>query len=74
MSIKPPRTSTQASLLLDAAHWRARAHAARTIAKDMPPQMETKRRLQEIAAEFDGVAQTAERRAAEMQAGPGELE
>jgi hypothetical protein len=56
-----------ASLLADAAHWRARAHAARTIAKDMAAQMATKRRMKEIAAEFDEFAQQAEQRAAGMQ-------
>ena len=69
MPIKPPRGSTRASLLNDAAHWRARAHAARMIVEDTP-QMETQRRMKELAAEFDELAQKAEQRAAEMQAGP----
>jgi hypothetical protein len=73
MSIRPPRPSMCASLLADAAHWRARAHAARMIAKDMPPQMATKRRMKEIAAEFDEFAQQAEQRAAGMQAGSGQV-
>jgi hypothetical protein len=74
MPIKSPRASTRASLLNDAAHWRARAHAARTITEDMPPQMETQRRMKELAAEFEELAQKAEQRAADMQAGPGQSE
>ena len=73
MPTKSPRASTRASLLNDAAHWRARAHAARTIAEDTP-QMETQRRMKEVAAEFEELAQKAEQRAAEMQAEPSQPE
>jgi len=73
MPTKSPRASTRASLLNDAAHWRACAHAARTITEDTP-QMETQRRMKELAAEFEELAQKAEQRAADMQAGPGQSE
>jgi hypothetical protein len=43
------------------------------IAKDMAVQMATKRRMKEIAAEFDEFAQQAEQRAAGMQAGSGQV-